>query len=45
MSNLLTRIKGLFCGGRNGRRGENEFFSWTKMKRRVEKRSSCVENE
>jgi len=44
MSNLLTRIKGLFFGGRDVGRSENVFFSWTKMKLRVEKRSIGVEN-
>ena len=43
MSNILTRIIGLFGGGRDERRGENGFFSWTWMKMRVEKRSSGVE--
>jgi len=43
MSNLLTR--GLFCGGRDGSRGENGFFSQTGMKMKVEKRLSGVENE
>jgi len=45
MSNLLTRIKGLFCGGRDGRMGKSEYFSWVGMKIRVKNRSSGVENE
>jgi len=32
MSNRLTGIKGLFCGGRDGRMGEIEDFSWIGMK-------------